>query len=55
LSVLLSLVGHAVLEEMSSTLLMQTVVSIAGIALMIVAATLLTLATRLEGRKPQLF
>jgi len=55
LSVLLSLIGHVILEKMSGTVLMQTVISIAGIALMIAAATLLTWAAKLEGRKAQLF
>jgi hypothetical protein len=55
LSVLLSLIGHVILENMSGAALMQIVVSTAGIALMIVAATLLTWAARLERRKPQLF
>jgi hypothetical protein len=55
LSVLLSLVGQNVLEKMSGALLMQIVVSIAGIAFMIVVATLLTWAAKLEGHKPQLF
>jgi hypothetical protein len=55
LSVLLSLVGHVILEKASGALLMQIVISIAGIALMIAAATLLTWSARMEGRKPQLF
>ena len=55
LSVLLSLVGHVVLETMSGAVPMQIVVSIVGIAFMIAAATLLTWAAKLGGRRPQLF
>jgi hypothetical protein len=55
LSVLLSLFGHVVLERTSGTVLMQFVISIAGISLMIATATLLAWAARLELRKPQLF
>jgi hypothetical protein len=55
LSILLSLIGHAVLETMSGTVPMQIVVSIAGITFMIVAATLLTWAAKLKGRQPELF
>jgi hypothetical protein len=55
LSVLLSLIGHVVLEAMSGAVSMQIVVSIAGIAFMIAAATLLTWAAKLDGRRPQLF
>ena len=55
LSILLSLIGHAVLEKMSGTVSMQFVVSVAGIAFMIAAATLLTWAAKLKGRQPQLF
>jgi hypothetical protein len=55
LSVLLSLLGHVVLEEISGAVLTQIVVSIVGIAFMIAAATLLTWAAKLGGRQPQLF
>ncbi len=54
-SVLLSLVGQFVLEEISGAVPMQIVVSIAGIAFMIATATLLTWAAKLGGRQPQLF
>lgn len=55
LGVLLSLIGHVVLEKMSGAVPMQIVVSIIGIAFMIVTARLLTRAAKLEGRQPQLF
>jgi hypothetical protein len=55
LSVLLSLAGHVILEKMFGTALMQTVISIAGISLMIATATLLTRAARLERGKARLF
>jgi hypothetical protein len=55
LSVLLSLADHVILEKMPATVLMQIVVSIAGVALMIATATLLTWAARLERGKPRLF
>jgi hypothetical protein len=55
LGVLLSLIGHVVLEKMSGAVPMQIVVSIVGIAVMIATATLLTRAAKLEGRQPQLF
>lgn len=55
LSVPLSLLSHAILERTSGTVLMQFIISIAGIALMIATATLLTWTARLERRKPQLF
>lgn len=55
LSVLLSFICRVILEKVSGTVLMQIVVSAAGITLMIAAATLLTRAARLEGHKPQLF
>lgn len=55
LSVLLSFMGHVVLMNMSGALLIQIVVSIAGIGFMIVAATALTRAAKLAARDPQLF
>ena len=54
-SVLLSFLGFAILTEVSGTLAMQAAVSIAGIALMIAAATLLTWEAKLDRRGPKLF
>ena len=54
-SILLSFMGHVILTEISGTLAMQTAVSIAGIALMIAAATLLTREAKLDRRGPKLF
>ena len=42
LGVLLSFLGFVILSQFSTTIVMQVVVSIAGIALMIAAATLMT-------------
>jgi len=55
LGVLLSFLAHIVLVEVSGGLAMQVAVSIAGIALMILAATLLTWEGRLDRRGPRLF
>lgn len=55
LSILLSLIGYVIMENTSSTLMMQVLISMTGIAVMVAAATLLTWAARLEGRKPRLF
>jgi len=55
LGVLLSFLAHIVLVEASGGLAMQIAVSIAGIALMILAATLLTWESRLDRRGPKLF
>jgi hypothetical protein len=55
LGVLLSFLAHIVLVEVSGGLGMQVAVSIAGIALMILAATLLTWESRLDRRGPKLF
>jgi hypothetical protein len=54
-SVLLSFMGYVVLTQFSSTLAMQAAVSIAGIALMIAAATLMTWEAKLDRRGPKLF
>lgn len=54
-SVLLSFAGFVILEELSSGLAMQAAVSAAGIALMIVVATLLTREAKLDRRGPKLF
>jgi hypothetical protein len=53
--VVLSLSAHAVLVEFSGSIAMQGVVSIAGIALMTVAATVLTWEARFDRRGPKLF
>jgi len=55
LGVLLSFLAHLVLVEVSGGLAMQVAISIAGIALMILAATLLTWESRLDRRGPKLF
>jgi hypothetical protein len=55
LGVLLSFLAHLVLVEVSGGLAMQIAVNIAGIALMILAATLLTWESRLDRRGPKLF
>ncbi len=55
LSVLLSLIGHVVLVEISGGIAMQIGVSLVGIALMILAATLMTWTAKLDGRGPKLF
>ena len=55
LGVLLSFLAHIVLVEVSGGLAMQVAVSVAGIALMILAATLLTWENRLDRRGPKLF
>ena len=53
--VLLSFMGHVVLVEFSGTITMQIAVSIAGIALMIAAATLMTWTSQLDRHGPKLF
>jgi hypothetical protein len=55
LGVLLSFLAHIVLVELSGGLAMQIAVSVAGIAVMIMAATLLTWESRLDRRGPKLF
>jgi hypothetical protein len=55
LGVLLSFIGHVVLTKFSGTLAMQAAVSIAGIVLMSVAATLMTWEAKLDRRGPKLF
>jgi hypothetical protein len=55
LGVLLSFLAHLVLVEVSGGFAMQVAVSIAGIALMILVATLLTWESRLDRRGPKLF
>lgn len=53
--VLLSFTGQVILMEVSSTLMIQVAVSVAGIVLMIVAATLATWEAQLDRRGPKLF
>jgi hypothetical protein len=53
--VLLSFMGHVVLVELCGTIGMQVAVSIAGIALMIAAATLMTWTSQLDRHGPKLF
>jgi hypothetical protein len=53
--VLLSFIGHVVLVRFSGSFMMQVVVSIAGIALMIAAATVMTQTAKLDRRGPKLF
>jgi hypothetical protein len=55
ISVLLSFLGHILLTDISSSIPMQIVVSLTGIAMMIGAATLITRATAIRGRGPKLF
>jgi hypothetical protein len=54
-SVILSFAGFVILTGISAGLAMQAAVSIAGIALMIVIATLLTWEAKLDRRGPKLF
>lgn len=53
--VLLDFMGLVILTEVSGTFAMQTAVSVAGIMLMIAAATLLTWEAKLDRRGPKLF
>jgi len=55
ISVLLSFLGHILLTNISSSIPMQIVVSLTGVAMMIGAATLITRATAIRGRGPKLF
>jgi hypothetical protein len=55
LSVLLSFMGFVILTQVSSSLAMQAAVSIAGIALMIAAATVTTWTNKLDRHGPKLF
>jgi hypothetical protein len=47
--------GHVVLVEFSGTIAVQVAVSIAGVALMIAAATLMTWTSQLDRPGPKLF
>ena len=53
--VLLSFVGHVVLIKFSGTIAMQAAVSIAGVVLMVIAATLMTWEAKVDRRGPRLF
>lgn len=55
LGVLLAFIAQAILVDVSSGFGMQLAVSLTGIAVMIVAATLLTWESRLDRRGPKLF
>ena len=55
LGVLLSFMGFVILSEFSSTFAMQVVISITGIALMIVASTLMTWTSKQDRPGPKLF
>ena len=55
LGVLLSFLAHVGLVEVSGGLGMQVAVSVGGIALMILAATLLTWESQFDRRGPKLF
>lgn len=54
-SVLLSFAGFVILEGTSGSLAMQAAVSVAGIVLMVAAATLMTWEAKLDRRGPKLF
>jgi hypothetical protein len=55
LGVLLSLIAHVILVEFWPSFAMQLAVSIAGIAVMVLAATLMTWESRFDRRGPKLF
>ena len=55
LGVLLSFIGQVILTDFSGSFIMQLVVSVAGIAIMVCAATLATWEARLDRRGPKLF
>ena len=55
LGVLLSFIAHVILVEYFATFAMQLAVTIAGIAVMIVAATLTTWMSQLDRHGPKLF
>jgi hypothetical protein len=55
LGVLLSFMGFVILSQFSSTIAMQIAISIAGIALMIAAATLMTWTSKQDRPGPKLF
>jgi hypothetical protein len=47
--------GFVILSQFSTAIAMQVVINIAGIALMIAAATLMTWTSKLDRRGPKLF
>jgi len=53
--VLLSFIGHVILVRFSGSFTTQVVVSVAGVALMVVAATVMTETAKLDRRGPKLF
>jgi hypothetical protein len=53
--VLLSFVGFVILSQFSTTVVMQVVIGISGIALMIAAASLMTWASKQDRPGPKLF
>jgi hypothetical protein len=55
LSVPLAFIAHVVLKQVSGGFAMQIAVSLAGIALMIAAATVMTWTAKLDRRGPKLF
>jgi hypothetical protein len=55
LSVWLSFIGFVILTRLSGAFAMQVAISVAGIALMIAAATLMTWESKLDRRGPKLF
>jgi hypothetical protein len=55
LGVLLSFMGHVILVNVSGTIAMQVAVSMAGIAVMIAVATLMTWTSKVDRHGPKLF
>ena len=55
LGVLLSFMGFVILSQVSSSIAMQIIISIAGIALMIAVATLITWTSKHDRPGPKLF
>jgi hypothetical protein len=55
LGVLLSFLGHVILVKISGAIAIQFAVSVAGVALMIAAATLMTWTSKLDRHGPKLF
>ena len=55
LGVLLAFLGHVILVEMSASFAMQLAVSIGGIIVIVIAATLWAWEARLDRRGPKLF
>jgi hypothetical protein len=55
LGVLLAFVAHVILIDVSGKFVMQIAVSLGGIAIMVLAATLLIWEAQLDRRGPRLF